>query len=352
MPLTASAPGKLVLCGEYAVLEGAPAVVLAVNRRARVRLYASDDADWQIDAPDIGIQDARCRFDGNGRLQLDAAKREHLALIATVLQTFAWQRDVRPARIELDTQAFFSRDTGCNKLGLGSSAALAVALSGAVCSYTDQGMPGFAEIRQSHNQAQGGRGSGLDVATSLQGGVLTYRLHEGCAQTARSGWPEGLALCCVWSGVSARTGAFLQQLATWRARNEAAFTAHMRDMGLVAEQAAQATAEGNIAMLMDALAAYASALDGLGGASGLDIVCREHRAISALARACGVVYKTSGAGGGDVGVAVSDDTERLHHFRQQVSAAGFVPLDLVPDPCGLHVESTEQELKWNTPRNH
>ena len=35
--VTASAPGKLFLAGEYAVLAGAPALVAAVDRRAHVR---------------------------------------------------------------------------------------------------------------------------------------------------------------------------------------------------------------------------------------------------------------------------------------------------------------------------
>jgi phosphomevalonate kinase len=37
----ASAPGKLVLAGEYAVLDGAPAIVMAVDRRAVVSVAAS-----------------------------------------------------------------------------------------------------------------------------------------------------------------------------------------------------------------------------------------------------------------------------------------------------------------------
>jgi mevalonate kinase len=41
--LVARAPGKLVALGEYAVLDGAPAVVLALDRYAEARIAPSRD---------------------------------------------------------------------------------------------------------------------------------------------------------------------------------------------------------------------------------------------------------------------------------------------------------------------
>ena len=44
-----TAPGKVVLWGEYAVLEGAPALVMAVNRLARCTVVPRGN-DWQCRA--------------------------------------------------------------------------------------------------------------------------------------------------------------------------------------------------------------------------------------------------------------------------------------------------------------
>ena len=48
-----SAPGKLVLLGEYSVLFGAPAIVAAVDRRAIVRLEGSAGDAWKVSAPGL-----------------------------------------------------------------------------------------------------------------------------------------------------------------------------------------------------------------------------------------------------------------------------------------------------------
>ena len=61
MRVKVSAPGKMVLLGEYAVLVGAPAAVTAVNRRARVELAPSASNHWRLIAP--GLAPGPVEFD-------------------------------------------------------------------------------------------------------------------------------------------------------------------------------------------------------------------------------------------------------------------------------------------------
>lgn len=340
MSVVASAPGKLVLTGEYAVLEGAPALVLALDRRARVTLRERAGAGWVIDAPDLDIHAALGQLDGQRHLRwsgVAAGDAGRLALVAAVLEATIADGGLPGFHATLDTGTFFSSTDPRHKLGLGSSAALTVALAGAICARAGRSPPPAERLIAAHRRMQDGRGSGLDIAASLTGGTIVYRLRAGQPQIAPVAWPAGLRFACVWSGKAASTGVFLRDLAAWRKRAPARYAALMRELALCAEAAATAFADNAVSTLLDAVTAYAAGLARLGAASGLDIVSAEHRVLAAIAAECGVVYKTCGAGGGDIGIALTVDAGRLQTFRQRVAQAGLQTLDVRLEPHGLQV---------------
>ncbi len=353
MHVLASAPGKLVVTGDYAVLEGAPAVVMALDRRARVRL--SDDGAFCVNAPDLDIRDARGDLvDACMHWQETGARvADRLKLVTSVIEYLAAHgTGPAPFHADLDTRAFFA-GPGRGKLGLGSSAALTVALVGALHARDGRKAPDMPTMSAMHRHMQGGRGSGLDIATSLLGGVLEYRLEAGHRPDAvRRSWPRKLAFRCVWSGHPASTGDALARLADWRGRQPAEYDRRMRTLNGIATAAATALRAGDADAMLEAVGAYAIALDGLGGASGIDIVCAEHRRVTDIATACGVTYKTCGAGGGDVGMALSTDAGRLDQFARRAAGAGFQVLDAGIDSQGLDVQtsttSCNRRQPWTT----
>ena len=133
MEVTAKAPGKLVLLGEYAVLEGAPALVMGVNRYARVRIAAQSGGECAVTAPDLGLKQIPMRI-GAGGLPDWKGAGDHAAklrLVDQVLRGLAHE-SLAPAEgrgfsLHLDTADFFEAGAAPPvKLGLGSSAALTV----------------------------------------------------------------------------------------------------------------------------------------------------------------------------------------------------------------------------------
>ena len=51
MQVTTSAPGKVFVAGEYAVLQGAPAICIGINRRATVSISRSDAGTHSVSSP-------------------------------------------------------------------------------------------------------------------------------------------------------------------------------------------------------------------------------------------------------------------------------------------------------------
>jgi phosphomevalonate kinase len=337
MNVTASAPGKLVLLGEYAVLEGAPALVLAVNRRATATLTPIPGSRWEIVSPTLGLT-ARLRLAGDAAEWDAATPPAELAWIATLLAQFPPASVLPPCRIELDSDAFYLDHAGTRiKLGLGSSAALTVALLGALRALAKLPPPTLAEAIATHRAIQHGRGSGIDIAASLTGGLTRFQLDAGTAHTAPTELPHGLHMACIYSGRPASTSAMLAEVATWRTHAPDAYARHLRELATISSRGVDAVAADDAATFLSSLHEYAQALAHFGHAAGVDIASREHLAIGAIATDCGCVYKSCGAGGGDVGVTFSVDNDRLQAFATRVAHASFRVIELKPDRRGLEI---------------
>ena len=300
MKTVASAPGKIVLSGEYAVLSGAPAICMAIQRRAIVTIADSPGAGGAITTP--------------GYVGADAA---------AIVEAVSKQR--RQARnFELDTRAFSEQG---NKIGLGSSAALVVALVAALENSTDV----FPAALEAHRRFQGGAGSGVDVAAAVYGGLIEYEMQSGNVQSLA--WPEGLAMRVLWTGVSASTSAKLDKLAATREQPSRAA------LGESAEHMAKAWRSGDAGAILDGYASYVNVLRQFSLDHDLGIFDAGHDELTDAANIHNLVYKPAGAGGGDIGVLFGKDPAALDAF---VGDHGHLIHDVVAcelDPTGVRVDS-------------
>ncbi len=372
MTITASAPGKLMLLGEYAVLEGATALVAAVNRRATVRIAPIEYDEIRVHAPDLGT-DAVGHLAAGGHVRWDAgdAAAERLHLVTHVIESTTDTDGLRetPAATghidaippghgnivilekpdadrrphgfaaALSTTAFF--DERGAKLGLGSSAALTVALAGALHAFIRRPRPDLPRLVAMHRTMQGGRGSGADIAASLLGGVVAYRGGNGPSPTGQPiALPAGVRWCCVFTGRSTSTAESLAVLSAWRQDHPAPYREHLDGLAAIAEAGVLAAQTADAGALLAAFEAYGARLDELGRAAGLDIVGTEHREIRNAAAQCGVIYKPSGAGGGDIGIGFAGDGDHIEAFRHAVGAIGYRIIDMAVEPQGLTISGS------------
>lgn len=313
--ITYQAPGKAVIWGEYAVLEGAPALVMAVDRYARAEVAPIGEA-WHIRATGF---ESEATLDAAGLLRLTPENAQGaVAVIRAVLSALGDPPLPRGMEIRTDTSAFH---VGGAKLGIGSSAAVCTAACAALASVLDQP---FSEpvAKTAHRYLQGGAGSGLDVAAACAGGLLRFQKGESRAAT----WPEGLHYQFFWVGHSASTIDHLAAFNRWKASGETAA------LDALCGAAADLFDRPDI----EQLSRYVRCLKAMDEAANLGIYGPAHARLDALASRAQVVYKPCGAGGGDIGIAVSDDASRLDVLMTLANQDSFLTLNLEIAAHGLH----------------
>jgi phosphomevalonate kinase len=326
----ASAPGKIVLSGEYAVLDGAPAIVMAVDRRARASLTDDVGSISHVGAP--GYTDEIGRFEiVNGDFRwLDG--QAHFGVVDSVWRA-ADELRAGAKLIQLDTSDFIDPERHL-KIGIGSSAALTVALCAAIKGSVDSGTI-MAIAQRAHGDLQGGAGSGVDIACSLSGGLIEYRM-ERTSVTALD-WPEELSYRVVWTGVVASTRDKLNKLKT------GASLPSRDQLAGAAERMADIWKSGDADRIVAEYHHYNDHLRQFSVDHGLGIFDAGHEELWRAASESRLVYKPCGAGGGDVGIVFGTDDAVLDSFIERHANGHDLP-DCRLSHVGATIESAEDEI--------
>ncbi|MDH5312083.1 MAG: hypothetical protein OEY08_19295 [Gammaproteobacteria bacterium] len=329
--IEASAPGKVVISGEYAVLHGGAAIAAAVSRRARVTVTRNGADIVSVTAPGYLPRTIRGQPNDDGRLHwidsLPAPGALHLV-------ECVWKRTGGSRHggldICLDTRDFVDAGTG-EKLGLGSSAALAVALAAALMAAGEDGTDVLGRAQGAHREFQDGRGSGIDVATAFHGGVIAFRRESPVRPCA---WVDGLAWRLLWSGRSASTAMKL-------ARLDASSRKGVDELVATADAVTAAWQHRAAGDVLQALSRFSVALERYGVDHDLGIFEAGHRSIADLAGSRrDLLFKPCGAGGGDIGIVLGTSRKAVDRFAADAAARGFAPLDVELDPVGLSVRES------------
>jgi phosphomevalonate kinase len=290
-----AAPGKLFTTGAWAILDGAPAVILAVDRYAIARQAAGHPS----------------------------ARPEVVAV-------------ARRASSDVPAIDVASMEKEGRKLGLGSSAAAAVAAAAFATGSVDRRRV-FELAFAAHRDVQP-RGSGGDVAAATWGGVVIVR-RDGDSLDIRQ---TSIAPGTVWRAFSlphsARTSDALDR---WSSRKPAAAMA-MDQLVRAAERGADAISNGRATEWLQAASDHVEGLSKLGTILDLPLVPpelgRARQVLGARSLAGNpdeFVLLPSGAGGGDtvlwLGARAPTDDEVA-----SLAGVGLDLLDLALDTHGVH----------------
>jgi ERG8-type phosphomevalonate kinase len=356
--ITTLTPGKLILLGEYAVLEGAPALAAAVNRFARVSLHPLPGKEFRVSAPTIDINAITFYLNENGKVCFSGERPLDVSgkldfFSATVEGAARYLRrfnvPLTPAEINLDTGDFFLEKSP-EKLGLGSSAALTTGLFAALLTHAGKTVPGengylelFDLAVETHRAAQGNIGSGIDIAASTFGGVLQYQVNRNSGNRKplieHLQLPGELRMLVVWAGKSASTKEFVEKVNAFRVKNPKKFNGIMGEMAEISSRGCEALKTGKTAHFLEMAQQYYRQMDELGRCSNIPIISTEHRRIAEIVQSSGAVYKPSGAGGGDLGIAFGLSEKILKNCATELGSAGFKIIDIQAVSSGIQIKS-------------
>jgi phosphomevalonate kinase len=373
--ITVSAPGKLMLSGEWSILEkNTKCIVLAVQQRVYAKIQYSDEIlvclkDFDIESR-AKITKNSVSFDKEDpnliftKYAIDTAIN-YIRLLNKPIKTF-----------QLDTwgeiNTVRNEETGQEmKVGFGSSAAAVVAIVSAVLQL--HGIS-FNRMREkevvfklsiiSHYLGQGKIGSGFDVAASTFGGVLVYKrfdpewLHKNLQsqtllEVVNMDWPllkyeklelpNDLYMMVGFTGTSASTKKLVSQMKLFKKEDPDSYFMIISRISDVTDQLIEAIRKRENLSVLKLLDQNRLLLEELSLACSCHLEITEHQIMSHTASKYGAVAKFSGAGGGDcsIGICFSETTASL--IVKEWKRNGIMPIDIKFSSDGIR----EEERKRN-----
>lgn len=357
-----SAPGKLYIAGEYAVVEpGQPSVLVAVDRRITVQLTPSAGMG-RVHSSRYGHGPLTWVRDEDDQIIADHNPYDYVTASITVMERLRAERGLAPRYFDLHISSELDDASG-RKFGLGSSAAVTVAVVAALDEFYGMGLSCDERFRLAllATVEVAPRSSGGDVAASTFGGFIRYtspdrtRLRQAASQgtvtdaLTDDGWEpcritrlsplNGLRLLVGWTGTPASTEGLVRRVSMSDAELDARYSNFLTLSREAVDQLVGAW-DDDAQTVLSVIRRCRRLLQHLGQLRGTAIETDQLRILCNVAEREGAAAKPSGAGGGDCGIALVPEDHDVEPILEAWRADGVLPLNLAPhaatgEPIGV-----------------
>lgn len=347
-------PGKLMIAGEYAVLEpNHKAVVAAINRYVTASIKPCRQN--KLSLPQLGLEDITWVI-SNGEVQFSISdvRLSFIQNSISVASRFLQNKAVLLCPYQLHIESQLDDPSTGKKYGLGSSAAVVVAVISTVLHFHSNGEepPALDEIfklsAMAHVKTQKS-GSGADIAAAVYGGWLEYSAFssewvlneleqvEKLTDMIEKPWPDlsirkltapsSLQLVVGWTKEPAATAPMIKGIQDFRHNNAEAYHEFLMESSASVARLVQGFEKNDCAEVINSLIQNRRALMKLGENAGVAIETEKLKTLCSIAEAFGS-GKSSGAGGGDCGIAFLKDDTQIEELYKEWEMADIGPLNL------------------------
>ena len=289
-----SAPGKLMLFGEHAVIYDRPCIVTAVDQRMRVSAELTGTKFLRIEAPDVGVKEYTEQIGSDANSGLPKGAR----FTVTAVRNFYDHYGIRSG-VTIRTKSEFS-----SEFGFGSSSAVTTAVLKALSELFGIEISNKELFELSYKTVLDvqGLGSGFDLAAAIWGGTIYFK--SGGSEIAPLDVND-LPLTVGYTGIKADTATLVRHVADFHLRHENLANRIFDTMSDIVEQARESLADRNVENLGYLMNINQGLLDSL-GVNSLEL----SKLIYGARQAGAIGAKLSGAGGGDCMIALSMDPHK------------------------------------------
>jgi len=315
-----SAPGKLMLFGEHAVVYNRPCIVTAVNHRISASIEEIDDNKIILNAPDVDIKDYK--------VSLDDLEKEHprkVIFALTAIKNFFKKYNIKSG-LNIKTKSEFS-----SEFGLGGSSAITVDII--------KGLSELFEIKLSDKELFDLSyktvleiqevGSGFDIAAAIYGGTLYFITGGKIIAPIRI---KNMPLIVGYTRIKADTALLVKMVGKRLEENLKKINEIFDESEKIVERAKIEIQRSNWKRVGELMNLNQELLRSLGVSSK-----ELENLISAALNAGAYGAKLSGAGGGDCMIAIaSEETKR--DMEEAIANAGGIIIPVETNAEGVRIE--------------
>lgn len=351
--ITVQTPGKLMVAGEFAVLEpNQKLVVMAVDRFVYTNLIESEK--HTVHLPDFSLNQLKWEF-VNGQVTF-ASQDERIQFVQAAMQiTFDYLREnsIPVTPFTLTVRSELDDPTSGAKYGLGSSAAVVTSVVETILTHGLNDTPDkeviFKLASMAHVRTQG-NGSGADIAASTYSGVIEYTSFQAewllqamdqmksisslvkddwtYLSIKQSAFPQDVDIFVGWTGKPASTKSLVNEVLALKKSAPHIFTAFLDESNRAVEKIVHGMNEDDIALFLAGVSENRRALAKVGNEAGVPIETEKLATLSDIAEQFGGAGKLSGAGGGDCGIAFVEAEVNVPAMHKAWINETIEPLDI------------------------
>jgi len=317
--VTTSAPGKLMLFGDHAVVYDRPCIVTAIDQRIKVTVTRIQTTEFILHAPEVHLPNYSVPI---AELRTNTPKG---ALFLETLYAHFLERFPQIGGIEIQTTSDFN-----SSFGFGSSSASTVAFC--------RGLSELFEILLTKKElfdlcyqtvlSVQGVGSGFDIASAIWGGTIYYVKPASVVEQLDA---KEMPLIVGYTGIKADTATLIKQVADQRNK-------HFAEVEKIFDQIADITESAQLAISGEDWSQTGQLMNSQHKLlKKLHVSSRElNTLISASVEFGAFGAKLSGAGGGDCMIALTD-LENEVKVTEAIEAVGGEIMNVKMHAVGVQV---------------